>query len=192
MAAADRRAIGEPILTVEAVTLRFRGVTAIDDGVVRHPRGRDPGDHRTQRRRQVVDAQLHQRLLPPPGGHHHIQGRRPPQHEAVRRGEQRHRQDLPEHRAVPRHVDARQPHGRALAAHDGVVLLAAAPCRPGAARGACSPRPRRGDHRLPRDRGDPPDACGAPALRHAETRRARPRAGDGSPTCCCSTSRWRA
>ena len=31
MAAADRRTVGEPILTVEAVTLRFRGVTAIDD-----------------------------------------------------------------------------------------------------------------------------------------------------------------
>ena len=42
---------------------------------LRHRQGRDPRHHRPQRRRQVVDAELHQRLLSPAAGRHHLQGR---------------------------------------------------------------------------------------------------------------------
>jgi hypothetical protein len=52
------------LLAVENVSLRFGGVKAHQRRLLRHPQGRDPRHHRAERRRQDLDAQLHQRLLP--------------------------------------------------------------------------------------------------------------------------------
>ena len=66
------------LLAVEDVSLSFGGVQGAHRRVVRHPQGRDPRHHRPERRRQDVDAQRHQRLLPSAAGPHHLQGRDAP------------------------------------------------------------------------------------------------------------------
>ena len=69
--------------------------------------------------------------------------------------------------------------GRTLKMHRGFFwqLLR---YRPGAGRGGRASPPGRGDHRLPRDPAYPQGPGRAAALRAAEARRARPRAGDGA------------
>ena len=67
-------AAGEMLLSVEDVSLAFGGVKAITRRVVRHPQGRNPRHHRSERRRQDLDAQRHQRLLSSAARPHHVQG----------------------------------------------------------------------------------------------------------------------
>ena len=85
--------------------------------VVRHPQGRNPRDHRPERRRQDLDAQRHQRLL---SRRSRAASRSRAQTRAkmrpLRGRERRHRAHVPERRAVPRHDGARQHHGGPLAA----------------------------------------------------------------------------
>ena len=80
-------------------------------------RARGAGDHRTERRRQELDAQRHQRRLRAAGRHHHPSWRASGGHDADRRRQARHRQNLSEHRAVQGHVGAGQHHGRPKPAH---------------------------------------------------------------------------
>ncbi len=105
-------AAGDVLLAVENVSLSFGGVKAITRRVVRHPQGRDPRHHRPERRRQDVDAERHQRLLPSAAGPHHLQGRDAREDAPARGGVAGHRPHLPERRAVQGHDDARQHHGR--------------------------------------------------------------------------------
>ena len=84
---------------------------------LRHPRGRDPGDHRPERRRQVVDAERDQRLLPPAGGRDLVPRRAARADAAARDRAPGDRAHLPEHRALQGHDDARQHHDRALHPH---------------------------------------------------------------------------
>ena len=58
---------------------------------LRHHQGRDPRHHRPQRRRQVVDAELHQRLLSSAAGRDHLQGRAAQPDAAARGGRAGHR-----------------------------------------------------------------------------------------------------
>ena len=46
------------VFDVQHVTLRFGGVTSLNDVSLQHVPRRDPGDHRAQRRRQDVAVQL--------------------------------------------------------------------------------------------------------------------------------------
>ena len=92
-----------------AVVRRREGA---DRHQLRRARARDPRDHRTERRGQELDAQRDQRRLPAAEGHDHVSRRRSPRHEHARRGGARHRPHVPEHRAVSRHVGARQHHDR--------------------------------------------------------------------------------
>jgi branched-chain amino acid transport system ATP-binding protein len=73
----DSSSAGETLLAVENVSLSFGGVKALKDVSLRHPQGRDPRHHRAQRRRQDLDAQLHQRLLHPQEGTITFKGVRP-------------------------------------------------------------------------------------------------------------------
>ena len=95
--------------------------------LVRHPQGRNPRDHRPERRRQDVDAQRHQRLLPSAGRPHHLQGPGAPAHAPVRRGARRHRAHVPERGAVQGHDGARQHHDRPHAQDAARAVLAAHP-----------------------------------------------------------------
>ena len=77
------------LLSVEHVSLSFGGVRAISRRVVRHPQRRDPRDHRAERRRQDLDAERHQRLLPSAKGAITYRGRtrvRMRPHEAAAQG----------------------------------------------------------------------------------------------------------
>ena len=69
--------------------------------------------------------------------------------------------------------------GRTLKMHSE-LLLAIAALRAGDGRGSRASPPRRGDHRLPQDPGNPPHAGRPAALRPAEARRTRPRARHGA------------
>ena len=62
-----RAEAGDVILDVRNISLRFGGVKALSDITLRRPRARDPRHHRPERRRQELDAQLHQRRLPAAG-----------------------------------------------------------------------------------------------------------------------------
>ena len=104
--------IGEVLLKVDDIRLSFGGVRALDGVSFEIRQGRDPGDHRPERRRQELHAECRQRLLPAAGRHHHLQGqaaRGMRTHEAAASG---HRADIPEHRAVQEHEHARQHHDR--------------------------------------------------------------------------------
>ena len=188
---AGSRARRDVLLAVENVSLALRRREGDHRRLVRHPQGRDPRHHRPERRRQDLDAQRHQRLLPPAAGPHHLQGR-----DARRRCARTRR---------PRGGIARTFQNVALfkgmIALDNIMagrtlqdarelLLAAAAPRAGDERGGrASPR-RRGHHRLPRDRSISARSRSAScptACRSASSSAARSR---WSRTCCCSTSRW--
>ena len=97
------RAINEVLLVGREHQPVVRRREGADRHQLRHPQGRDPRHHRPQRRRQDVDAELHQRLLSPAAGRDHLQGRDAQPHAAARGGRAGHRPHLPEHRAVQGH-----------------------------------------------------------------------------------------
>ena len=170
-----------------AVVRRREGA---DRHQLRRARARDPRDHRPQRRGQELDAQRDQRRLPPAAGHDHVPRRGAPRHGHARGRRARHRAHVPEHRAVPGHVGARQHHDRPQPQDEGDLPRAGDLGRPRAARGARQSPQGRGGDRLPRDPAHPQDAGRAAALRPAEARRARAARSRPSRRCCCSTSRW--
>ena len=90
----------------------LRRRAAPDRRQLRHPQGRDPRHHRPERRRQVVDAQRHQRLLPAPGRRDPLEGPRASADDALPRPRARDRPHVPEHRPVQGHDGPRQHHGR--------------------------------------------------------------------------------
>ena len=117
----------------------------------------------------------------PQQGTHHLPRPDLQAHELAPGGRDGHRAHLPEPGAVQGHERARQHHDRAQPEdEDATCFLQALRIGPGAARGDRAPRVRRAHHRLPRDPAVPQDAGGPPALRPAEARRPRPRAGDGA------------
>ena len=63
--------------TVENISLAFGGVKALHRHQLRRARARGARDHRPERRRQELDAQLHQRRLPAAAGHDHAFAARP-------------------------------------------------------------------------------------------------------------------
>jgi branched-chain amino acid transport system ATP-binding protein len=62
-----QKKIGDVILDVKNISLRFGGVKALTD-ILQRARARDPRHHRPQRRGQELHAQLHQRRLHPAEG----------------------------------------------------------------------------------------------------------------------------
>ena len=102
----------ETLLAVENVSLGFGGVKALSDVSFDIRKGEIRAIIGPERRRQDVDAELHQRFLSPDTWQHHFQGRKAPPHETVCRRERRHRPNVPERRIIQGHVDARQHHDR--------------------------------------------------------------------------------
>ena len=107
--AARRRrggAVSEPVLEVRDLSVRFGGIRAVSGVSLAVRRGRDPLDHRPERRRKDHHLQRRHGPLPadrrrgPPPGPPDL---RPPAPRARPDGR---RPDLPEHPALPR------PHGR--------------------------------------------------------------------------------
>ena len=191
-AARGRASIGEVILDRRGHVARLRRREGAAGRQLRRARARDPRHHRPERRRQELDAERDQRRLPPAAGHGHATAARERHdmdpHEAARAG---HRAHLPEPRPLQGHVGARQHHDRAQPARCAPnILLQALRIGPALREEIAAPRGGRGDHRLPRDPGLPQDPGRAAALRPAEARRPRARAGDGAEACCCWTSRW--
>ena len=181
-------AVGDVLLSVENVSLSFGGVKAVSDvsfdirkGEIRAiigPNGAGKtsmlnvinGFYQPQEGRITSRARRARRCAPT----------KPPW---------RHRAHLPERRAVPRHDGARQHHGRPHPEDEQELLLAVAAPRPGLPRRS-STATGRGDHRLPKDTGDPtrPRLADCPtACRSGSSSAAR---SPSSPICCCSTSRW--
>ena len=173
--------VGEVLLSVENVSLSFGGVKAVSDvsfdirkGEIRAIIG--PNGAGKTSMLNVINGFYH-----PQHGRITYKGETAARCVHMRR--QRHRPHLPERRLVPRHDRARQHHDRPHAARCSAGFFwQAAAVRAGACRGDRAPPARRGDHRLPQDPGNPPDAGRPAALRPAEARRARPRAGDGAGT----------
>ncbi len=161
-----------------------------DRRFLRHPQRRDPRHHRPKWRRQDIDAQRHQRLLPPAARPHHLQGPNAYKNAPVRCRARRHRAHVSERRAVQGYDGARQHHGGSHAQDAPWLLLAghkdrARPCRRGGA-----PPPRRGNHRFSEDPAHPP-CPGRPVA--VWTCRSASNSGGRwlwSRTCCCSTSQW--
>ena len=93
--------------------LRFGGVKALTDITLRRARARDPRHHRAQRRRQELDAQLHQRRLPAAAGLDQPARPGPSSHMNSRAGRRDGRRaHVPEPGAVQGHERARQHHDR--------------------------------------------------------------------------------
>ena len=152
-----------------------------EQGQLRHPRGRDPRDHRPERCRQVVDAQCHQRLLPAAGGRDPLEGprrRRMTPYLAASSGVARTFQNI----ALFKGMSTLDNIMSGPAAEDARRLPLAAASASG----------RRSREELAHRRrveeiidfleiaAYPPHAGGQAALRPAEAGRARPRAGDGA------------
>ena len=160
--------------------------------VVRHPQRRDTGDHRAERRRQDLDAQRRQRLLPPAEGRDPLARPGARAHEALRGRGARHRANVSKRRAVQRHDDARQHHDRPQPADETQPLLASAADRSGARRGNRAP-PRSARRSSTSSRSSisarRPSAPCPTACRSASNSAGRSR---WSRSSCCSTSRWRA
>ena len=147
---------------------------------LRRARARDARHHRPQRRRQELDAQLHQRRLPPQEGSITFRGKtfkHMNSRQVAEMGIARTFQNLALFKGMS--VLDNIMTGRNLKMKTN-LFQQAHPLGRGRARGDRAPRVRRADHRLPRDPGLPQDAGRPPALRPAEARRPRPRAGDGA------------
>ena len=159
--------------------------------LLRHPQGRDPRHHRPERRRQDLDAQRHQRLLPAAGrAASPSRARNARSDAAVCRGARRHRAHLPESRAVSRHDHARQHHGRP-GAEDAQRTSS----------GSSSATARRSRRRSSIGTGSRRSSTFSKSRRSARFRSAvcptACRSGSSSAarspwsrTFCCSTSRW--
>ncbi len=117
---------GEPLLSLENVSLSFGGVKRDFGRLLRYPKRGNPRHHRPQRRRQDLDAQRHQRLLSAAKRTHPVSRRGALAHAPLRSGEPGHRAHLPERRAVQGHDDARQHHDRSQSAHEERPVLAGA------------------------------------------------------------------
>ena len=147
---------------------------------LRRAPGGDPRHHRPQRRRQVVDAQRHQRRVSPAAGHGTLPGRGAPEHGPAPRRRAGRGSHVPEHRAVQGHDGARQHHDRAQSEDARHAARAGDLPGPQPAGGTGAPCQGRGDHRLPADRAHPQDTRRPVALRPAEARGAGTRAGSGA------------
>ncbi len=173
---------GDVLLAVENVSLRFGGVTGasatcrfdIRKGEIRAIIG-------PERRRQDVDAQRHQRLLPPAGRPHHLQGRDARAHAPVRwrpsGGIARTFQNVALFKGMTTLDNIMA--GRTLKMQRGFFwqLLRHGPAlREEIEHRRCV----EDDHRFPGDRSNPQGAGRQAALRPAEARRARPGARHGA------------
>ena len=173
--------------------LRFGGVKALARRHLRRPRARGAGDHRPERRRQELDAQLSSTASTSRRrASISLRGktfRHMNSHEVARDG---HRADLPESGAVQGHERARQHHDRAQPEDDVQHLRAGDPL--GAAEreetahressSSGSSTSSRSSRTARRRSASCPTAC-----RSGSTSAARWR---WNRRCCCSTSRWRA
>ena len=105
-------AMGDVLLEVDHVTLRFGGVVALNDVNFEIRRGRDPRPDRSQRRRQDHLLQRDDRRLHAHGRHDPVQGPGDRGHQAAQDQPAGHRPDVPEHPALPGDVGAGERHGR--------------------------------------------------------------------------------
>ena len=138
--------------------------------------GRTVLDHRSERRRQDLDAELYLRPLFAVGGTDRLRGARhhPPEDECPRAA--RHRPDVPEPGVVQSHDGSGQHHGRPTSPLAKQLPQRRALLARRRAEGRAGPPPRgRGDHRLPRNSAHPQGDGGHSALRAAQTGRAGPR-----------------
>jgi len=158
----------------------FRG----DDGPFRRKPGgegwRNPGHHRTQRRRKDLHPQLHQRILPSPAGGDFL-----PEQKDYLSPSPPHRRTgyfphLPEHRALHRPEYPGQPHGRAAHPHAPRGPGRFSLFRPHAPGGDRPPENRRGYHRFPGAGTGPEEDGGPPPLRPAQAGGTGPGPGPGA------------
>ena len=176
-------------LVAEGLTIRFGGITAIQDVSFTVEPGTIHALIGPERRRQVDDAERADRRLRADRGHGPL--RRPDAHGAAAAPHRAaaHQPDLPEHRAVADLDRGGQPAARAPPSHARELRLG----RPGPAVGA--PRARRAapqgarDRRPPRLRAPPRPPGGRAELRRPQAGRARAGAVRRAPSSCCSTSR---
>ena len=185
------RRIGDPVLKLDHISLAFGGVQRADRHLVRRPRARGSRDHRPQRRRQELDAQRDQRRLPAAAGHDHLPRQGAARHGHARRRGGGHRAHVPEHRALSRHVGARQHHDGPQSQDEGDVLEQAIWWGRARERGARASAQGRGGDRVPRDPAHPQDAGRAACRTACRSGSSSPARSPPSPRSCCWTSRWR-
>jgi branched-chain amino acid transport system ATP-binding protein len=183
---------GEVILDLQNISLRFGGVKALTDISF---------NVREHEIRSIIGpngAGKSSMLNVINGVYHPQEGRSSSAARSARRWSRTwrppgHRPHLPEHRAVQGHERARQHHDRAQPEDEVQPLPAGAVAGAPAQKEEIAHRDQgRGGHRLPRDPAHPQDA-GGPLPYGLQKRVELGRAlAMPSPSCCCSTSRWRA
>ena len=183
-------AAGEPLLSLQHVSLSFGGVKAISDvsfdirkGEIRAIIG--PNGAGKTSMLNVING-----FYQPQLGRILFRGEARRAHAPLRGGEPGHRANLSERRAVQGHDDARQHHDGAQSAHEEGPVLAGASPRPGARGGDRASPVLRGDHRFSRDRAYPQDAGRRSALWPAKDGSSSAARWRWSQSSCCSTSRW--
>jgi energy-coupling factor transporter ATP-binding protein EcfA2 len=186
----QERHIGDTLLKVDNVSLSFGGVKALTDISldVREHEVRaiiGPNGAGKSSMLNVINGVYH-----PQQGTITIPWQGPPRHEHVRRGVARNRPHVPEHRAVPRHVGARQHHDRPQPEDEGHALRAGDLDRPRAPRRARESAQGRGSDRLSGDPAHPKDAGRPAALTACKSASSSRALSLPSHRCCCSTSRW--
>ena len=187
----DRSASAKSILELDKHLARVRRREGAGGHQLRRARARGARDHRPQRRRQELDAERDQRRLPSAAGHHHL-----PRQEAARHGHARrrgagHRAHVPEHRAVQGHDGARQHHDRAQPEDERNFLQQAIWW--GRARSEELVHRRKVEQvidflEIEHIRKTPVGRLPYGLQKRVELARALA----AEPSCCCSTSRWRA
>jgi hypothetical protein len=159
--------------------------------LLRHPQGRDPRHHRPNGAGKTSMLNVINGFYTPQQGTITFKGgraRKMRPHQAARQGIARTFQNVALFKGMStldNIMTGPQP------AHEARPVLADALGRAHGRRSTrrSSTASRSRNHRLPGDPAYPQGAGRQAALRPAEARRARPRAGDGA-RCCCSTSRW--
>ena len=176
-------------LVAEDLTVRFGGITALEDVSFTVEPRHDPRDHRPQRRGQVDVAERADRRLRADRGHRPLRRPRADRPAAAPHRQARRQPHVPEHRALADGDGRGQPAARPPPADEGGLRRG----RPRAAVGA--PRARRADARVreiagaARARRAPRPPGRRAVLRRPQARRARARAVRRARRCCCSTSR---